>query len=82
LQSQFVLLAQVSKKGNREIWSRDHDQEGLEDMERNNRLHYKKHSLINVILFKKALFGIWLCDNPAQKSLKREMLGTGKGGAA
>jgi hypothetical protein len=25
--------------------------------------------------FKKALFGIWLCDRPAQESLKREMLG-------
>ncbi len=25
--------------------------------------------------FKKALFGIWLCDKPAQKSLKQEMLG-------
>ena len=25
--------------------------------------------------FKKALFGIWLCDKPAQKSLKKEMLG-------
>lgn len=26
--------------------------------------------------FKKALFGIWLSENPAQKSLKLEMLGT------
>lgn len=26
--------------------------------------------------FKKALFGIWLSDNPAQKSLKKQMLGT------
>ena len=25
--------------------------------------------------FKKALFGIWLCDKPAQKSLKNKMLG-------
>ncbi|RJP57597.1 MAG: chalcone isomerase [Deltaproteobacteria bacterium] len=38
--------------------------------------NHKKHSLINGLPFKKALFGIWLCDNPAQKSLKREMLGT------
>ncbi len=27
------------------------------------------------LAFKKALFGIWLCDKPAQKSLKEEMLG-------
>ncbi|HTN34569.1 MAG TPA: chalcone isomerase family protein [Marinobacter sp.] len=27
--------------------------------------------------FKKALFGIWLSDKPAQKSLKKEMLGKG-----
>ncbi|MCF7847597.1 MAG: chalcone isomerase family protein [Kiritimatiellales bacterium] len=25
--------------------------------------------------FKQALFGIWLCDKPAQQSLKKEMLG-------
>ena len=25
--------------------------------------------------FKKALFGIWLCDKPADKDLKDEMLG-------
>lgn len=25
--------------------------------------------------FKKALFGIWLCDDPAQESLKKKMLG-------
>jgi hypothetical protein len=25
--------------------------------------------------FKKALFGIWLSDNPAQKDLKNKMLG-------
>jgi len=25
--------------------------------------------------FKKALFGIWLCDKPAQESLKQQMLG-------
>jgi len=38
-----------------------------------------KNSLSKVtikgIKFKKALFGIWLCDKPAQKSLKDEMLG-------
>ncbi|MEW6614299.1 MAG: chalcone isomerase family protein [Thermodesulfobacteriota bacterium] len=37
--------------------------------------NHKKQSLISGIIFKKALFGIWLSDNPAQKSLKREMLG-------
>ncbi len=31
--------------------------------------------LIKGLDFKKALFGIWLCDKPAQKSLKQEMLG-------
>jgi hypothetical protein len=25
--------------------------------------------------FKKALFGIWLCDNPADKDLKLKLLG-------
>jgi Chalcone isomerase-like len=25
--------------------------------------------------FKKALFGVWLCDDPAQESLKKKMLG-------
>lgn len=32
-------------------------------------------SLIEGLLFKQALFGIWLSDDPAQKSLKKEMLG-------
>ncbi len=32
-------------------------------------------SVIEGLEFKKALFGIWLCDKPAQKSLKQEMLG-------
>lgn len=39
---------------------------------------YKNKNLATVIPgfdFKKALFGIWLCDKPAQKSLKNEMLG-------
>ncbi|MBN2282254.1 MAG: chalcone isomerase family protein [Deltaproteobacteria bacterium] len=39
---------------------------------------YKNETLIATIPgleFKKALFGIWLCDKPAQKSLKKEMLG-------
>jgi hypothetical protein len=31
--------------------------------------------LIEGLDFKQALFGIWLCDQPAQESLKREMLG-------
>lgn len=31
--------------------------------------------VIKGLEFKKALFGIWLCDKPAQKSLKEEMLG-------
>ncbi len=30
---------------------------------------------INGDAFKRALFGIWLSDNPAQKSLKKQMLG-------
>ncbi|HHO75302.1 MAG TPA: chalcone isomerase [Deltaproteobacteria bacterium] len=34
-----------------------------------------KASVVEGIDFKKALFGIWLCDKPAQKSLKEEMLG-------
>ncbi len=34
----------------------------------------KKNTLTG-IEFKKALFGIWLCDKPAQKRLKRQMLG-------
>lgn len=40
---------------------------------------YKNGTLAQTIAsdlnFKKALFGIWLCDKPAQKSLKKEMLG-------
>jgi hypothetical protein len=32
-------------------------------------------SRIEGLAFKQALFGIWLCDKPAQKSLKEEMLG-------
>jgi hypothetical protein len=32
-------------------------------------------SRIEGLTFKQALFGIWLCDKPAQKSLKKEMLG-------
>ncbi len=30
---------------------------------------------IKGLAFKKALFGIWLCDKPAQESLKEKMLG-------
>ena len=39
---------------------------------------YKNGSLLSSIQgldFKKALFGIWLCDKPAQESLKNKMLG-------
>lgn len=39
---------------------------------------YKNSKLITVVTglpFKKALFGIWLCDNPAQADLKKAMLG-------
>ncbi len=39
---------------------------------------YKNSKFITTIKgleFKKALFGIWLCDKPAQKSLKKKMLG-------
>lgn len=39
---------------------------------------YKNQKFITTIegiKFKKALFGIWLCDKPAQKSLKKAMLG-------
>lgn len=32
-------------------------------------------NLIEGIAFKKALFGIWLCDEPAQEKLKSAMLG-------
>jgi len=35
----------------------------------------KLKTLIEGLEFKKALFGIWLCDKPAQKSLKKKMLG-------
>ena len=31
--------------------------------------------IINGLEFKKALFGIWLCNKPAQESLKKQMLG-------
>ncbi len=40
---------------------------------------YKNNKLsttIKGLKFKKALFGIWLCDKPAQDSLKKEMLGS------
>jgi hypothetical protein len=36
--------------------------------------HVTKHLLEN-IAFKRALFGIWLSDNPAQESLKQHLLG-------
>lgn len=39
---------------------------------------YKNNKLYDTIAglnFKKALFGIWLCGDPAQKSLKNDMLG-------
>ena len=35
----------------------------------------EKVSVVEGLAFKKALFGIWLCDKPAQKSLKKGMLG-------
>ncbi len=35
----------------------------------------KISTTIKGLKFKKALFGIWLCDDPAQESLKEEMLG-------
>ena len=35
----------------------------------------KLNTSIEGVSFKQALFGIWLCDKPAQKSLKEEMLG-------
>ena len=35
----------------------------------------EKVSKVEGLVFKKALFGIWLCDKPAQKSLKEGMLG-------
>ncbi|MDB9823294.1 chalcone isomerase family protein [Deltaproteobacteria bacterium] len=33
------------------------------------------HSTIEGLLFKQAMFGIWLCDKPAQASLKKDILG-------
>ena len=44
--------------------------EGLE-VYKNDELKSRIHGLA----FKQALFGIWLSDKPAQKSLKEEMLG-------
>jgi len=38
---------------------------------KNNKLS----TTIKGLEFKKALFGIWLCEKPAQESLKKEMLG-------
>ena len=38
--------------------------------------NHKKLSIINGILFKKALFGLWLSDNTAQKSLKSDLMGS------
>lgn len=35
----------------------------------------KPSALIKGHKFKEALFGIWLCDDPAQESLKEDMLG-------
>ena len=35
----------------------------------------KLSKTIKGIKFKRSLFGIWLCDEPAQESLKEEMLG-------
>ena len=35
----------------------------------------KSRSIIKGFPFKKAMFGIWLSDKPAQKNLKKEMLG-------
>jgi hypothetical protein len=35
----------------------------------------KSSAIIKGLKFKKALFGIWLCDDPAQDSLKEDMLG-------
>ena len=40
----------------------------------------KKQGLVQGLAFKKALFGIWLSDNPADKELKRAMLVAKKGG--
>lgn len=40
-------------------------------------LHKNSKSLVTVkgLDFKKALFGVWLCDDPADESLKKKMLG-------
>ena len=35
----------------------------------------QSRSTIKGLTFKKAMFGIWLSDKPAQKSLKKAMLG-------
>ena len=35
----------------------------------------KVSKIVEGMNFKKALFGIWLCNDPAQESLKEEMLG-------
>jgi len=35
----------------------------------------ERNCLVEGFAFKEALFGIWLCDRPAQKSLKEAMLG-------
>ena len=35
----------------------------------------KSSAIIKGLKFKKALFGIWLCNDPAQDSLKEKMLG-------
>jgi len=35
----------------------------------------EKRTTINGLDFKKAVMGIWLCDEPAQESLKEKMLG-------
>lgn len=40
----------------------------------------KKQGLVQGLAFKKALFGIWLSDNPADKELKRAMLVAKRGG--
>lgn len=40
-------------------------------------LHKNSKSLVTVkgLDFKKALFGVWLCDDPADETLKKKMLG-------
>lgn len=42
--------------------------------------NHKKLTIIDGMLFKKALFCIFLCDNSARNSLTKEMLGESKGG--